>query len=151
MLYAILLASVAALWRISQDRDGFAPHIPTNRYTWTYGPTAVLIVVIGFWRQVEYYCKLLAPWHQLRRGAGASATLLDYVSPFQFTSFFGWRSIMEQCQWLLPLSACLSEIGCTFEQGCHSPAVPTNFMVDHFLYWPPCSQQWCGNGFGTSN
>ena len=89
VLYIVLLASVTLLWRISQHNDGFNPRISTNHYIWAYGPTAVLIIVVSLWRQVEYHCKVLAPWHELKRGAEASRSLLlDYVSPFQLASLW---------------------------------------------------------------
>jgi Protein of unknown function (DUF3433) len=89
VLYMMLLAAVTTLWRICRDQDGFRPPISTNHYTWTYGPTAVLIIVVSLWRQVEYHCKVLAPWHELKQGAEPSRSLLlDYVSPFQFTTLW---------------------------------------------------------------
>jgi hypothetical protein len=89
VLYVLLLMSVVLLWRISRDHDGFTPHISTNHYTWTYGPTAVLTVFVSLWRQTEYHCKVLAPWHEMKQGANASRSLLlDYVSPIQFTSLW---------------------------------------------------------------
>ena len=97
VLYLILLLSVTLLWRASRHRNGFTPHISTNRYTWTYGPTAVLVIVVGLWRQVAYYSSILAPWHEMKRGAESSRSLLlDYVSPFQVVSLwlaFKHRSI----------------------------------------------------------
>ncbi|ERF74794.1 hypothetical protein EPUS_03178 [Endocarpon pusillum Z07020] len=88
VLYIILLLSVILLWHFSRDRDGFAPRISTNHYTWTYGPTAVLVIVVGLWRQVAYYSSVLAPWHEMKRGAESSRSLLlGYVSPFQVIIF----------------------------------------------------------------
>ena len=97
VLYIVLLLSVILLWHFSRDKDGFAPRISTNHYTWTYGPTAVLVIVVGLWRQVAYYSSVLAPWHEMKRGAESSRSLLlDYVSPFQVVSLwlaFRHRSI----------------------------------------------------------
>ena len=47
VLYLILLLNVILLWRVSRHRNGFTPQIFTNRYTWTYGPTAVFVIVVG--------------------------------------------------------------------------------------------------------
>lgn len=86
--YILLLVCVAALWRVSRDQNGFTPSISTNRYTWTYGPTALLVIVVSLWRQLDYHCKVLAPWQEMKRGAEASRSLLlDYVSPFQLDTF----------------------------------------------------------------
>jgi Protein of unknown function (DUF3433) len=124
VLYIALLASVTLLWRVSQDQDGFTPHISTNHYTWTYGPTAILIMVVGLWRQVEYHCKVLAPWHELKRGAGASRSLLlDYVSPFQLTSL--WLAFKHGA---MPVIAAITGFACLklvvsfarASQWCHS-------------------------------
>jgi Protein of unknown function (DUF3433) len=61
-----------------------------NPYTWVYGPTALLVIVTSFWRQVDYHCKALRPWSELQEGpADADRTLLlDLVSPFQLVSLF---------------------------------------------------------------
>ncbi|OAL24941.1 hypothetical protein AYO22_05277 [Fonsecaea multimorphosa] len=62
----------------------------SNHFTWTYGPTAVLTIVVASWRQIDYYCKALAPWDELHRGnvQPLKSVLLDYKSPLQIISFY---------------------------------------------------------------
>ncbi|KIW99056.1 uncharacterized protein Z519_00719 [Cladophialophora bantiana CBS 173.52] len=62
----------------------------SNHFTWTYGPTAVLTIVVAAWRQIDYYCKALAPWDELYRGNAhpSKSVLLDYKSPLQIISFY---------------------------------------------------------------
>lgn len=100
VLYIVLLSSVILLWHFSRDKNGFAPRISTNHYTWTYGPTAVLVIVLGLWRQVEYFCKVLAPWHEMKHGAKSSRSLfLDYVSPFQVASL--WLAFKQKTMFVI--------------------------------------------------
>ena len=43
----------------------------------------VLVVVAALWRQIDFYCKELAPWEEMRKGPAAArvSLLLDYTSP----------------------------------------------------------------------
>jgi Protein of unknown function (DUF3433) len=88
-LFAAFDASLIALWWSNEAQNGFRPTLTSNYYAWTYGPTAVLVVVLGLWRQVDYQCKILQPWQEMRRGATSAAhsVLLDYISPLNITSF----------------------------------------------------------------
>jgi Protein of unknown function (DUF3433) len=88
-LFAAFDASLIALWRFNKAQNGFRPTLSSNHYAWTYGPTAVLVVVLGLWRQVDYHCKIIQPWQQMRKGAtnAAQSVLLDYISPLNITSF----------------------------------------------------------------
>ncbi|KAH8807598.1 hypothetical protein F5884DRAFT_344007 [Xylogone sp. PMI_703] len=90
---SIAFASVAAasliLYFVSKDRSGFRP-ITTNHYSWTYGPTALLVIIAALWNRVNYQVKSLAPWYNLRRAAckPERSILLDYVSPLSILSMF---------------------------------------------------------------
>lgn len=88
LLFASLLISLLLVWYSNVQRNGFYVAPATSPYTWTYGPTAVLVIVISMWRMVDFHCKSLTPWDELRRGPiGASRSLLlDYLSPFQLSS-----------------------------------------------------------------
>jgi hypothetical protein len=48
----------------------------------------VLVCVLAFWRQVDYYCKLMQPWQELRKGQvdAERSILLNYLSPMHTTS-----------------------------------------------------------------
>jgi hypothetical protein len=83
-LFAALVLALILLWHYSNLYNGFTL-ISLNHYAWTYGPTAVLVIIVSLWRQVDFYCKALTPWNELRKG-GATASrslLLDYISPIQ--------------------------------------------------------------------
>lgn len=60
-----------------------------NHYAWTYGPTAVLVIVLSLWRQVDYYCKLMHPWQKMYKSPtdAVDSFMLDYVSPLLITSW----------------------------------------------------------------
>ena len=71
------------VWHTVATSAGLSIRIIQNHYVWTYGPTAVLVIVISFWRQVDYYCKARTPWQEMRNGAtkASRSMLLDYISP----------------------------------------------------------------------
>lgn len=87
-VFALLAIALALLWRFV-TRDSGIPLITSNHYSWTYGPTALLVIVVAFWRQVDYHCKAIAPWTVLQKEQlkGSRNLLLDYVSPIQVSSF----------------------------------------------------------------
>jgi hypothetical protein len=83
-LFAALVLTLLLLWHYSNLYNGFTL-ISLNHYAWTFGPTAILVIIASLWRQVDFYCKALTPWNELRKG-GATASrslLLDYISPIQ--------------------------------------------------------------------
>jgi hypothetical protein len=87
-LFISLVISLEILWSTNRSQHGFRPILSTNHYAWTYGPTAVLVVVLSLWRQVDYHCKLMQPWLELRKGSAdaLNSMLLDYLSPMHVTS-----------------------------------------------------------------
>ena len=93
-LAVIFLAFVIALlllWHFDKPNNGLALNT-SFRYVWAYGPTAVLVVVVSLWRQVDYWCKKLAPWDELNKhdALASKSLLLDYLSPIQLVSL--WRA-----------------------------------------------------------
>lgn len=90
LLFTLLLISLIIVWRVVVSHDGLPLTLTSNHYVWKYGPTALLIIVLGLWRQVDYYCKLTQPWRQLRTGYTEPqlGILLDYVSPMQVISLY---------------------------------------------------------------
>lgn len=89
VLFAALSVALILLSYFSKLNHGFNVQETTNRYTYTYAPTAVLIILVSLWRQLDYYCKCLIPWEHLRKGEArvSESLLLDYISPMQLTSF----------------------------------------------------------------
>ncbi|KAF7187849.1 hypothetical protein HII31_10749 [Pseudocercospora fuligena] len=88
VLFAALISGLIVLWRVDQSQDGFTPTISSNHYAWTYGPTAVLVIVLSLWRQLDYHCKTLQPWAELRKNQADAkrSVMLDYVAPLNITS-----------------------------------------------------------------
>lgn len=87
-LFVALAVALIVLWFTNNALGGYPTTLSSNHYAWTYGPTAVLVVVISFWRQVDYHCKVIQPWKELRNGPtdGTHSVLLDYLSPLQIIS-----------------------------------------------------------------
>jgi hypothetical protein len=88
LAFAALLTGLLLVWYSNVEKNGFYVAPSTSPYTWTYGPTAVLVLVISLWRMVDFHCKSLTPWDELRRGpvVASRSLLLDYLSPFQLSS-----------------------------------------------------------------
>ncbi|KAH8686259.1 hypothetical protein BGZ61DRAFT_313724, partial [Ilyonectria robusta] len=88
LLFLTCAASLITLDRLIASRDGLALTISSSSYSWTYGPTAILVVILSFWRRVDYYYKSLQPWRELwaRPVPADKSLLLDYITPFQGTS-----------------------------------------------------------------
>ena len=88
-LFTALVASLIVLLVVEQDDDGIRPTLSSNHYVWTYGPTAVLVIVLSLWRQVDYYCKLMQPWQEMSKSPkdADNSLLLDYISPPLLTSW----------------------------------------------------------------
>ncbi|KIW24361.1 uncharacterized protein PV07_10079 [Cladophialophora immunda] len=83
LLFLVLVAGLVILWRFAEIRHGIRTAITSNHYAWTYGPTALFVLVGVPWRQVDFHCRTLAPWAHLRGGPASAkeSLLLDYVSP----------------------------------------------------------------------
>ncbi|KAK4946582.1 hypothetical protein LTR10_014434 [Elasticomyces elasticus] len=86
-VFTVLAVALLLLWRLNEQEGGFTL-ITSNHYSWTYGPTGILVIVVAFWRQVDYHCKLIAPWTALKKEQRTASQnlLLDYVSPLQIAS-----------------------------------------------------------------
>lgn len=87
--FVILIIALILLYHYSQLRDGFSITESTNPYTWKYGPTAVLVIVIALWLQVDYRLKLQAPWARMQSTSCPveDSVLLDYITP-------SWPSVL---------------------------------------------------------
>lgn len=57
LILLVLSAGSILLWRLSKEKNGFA-HISAH-CAWTFGPTALLTVIVGFWGPVSYSCRML--------------------------------------------------------------------------------------------
>lgn len=93
MFFATILVGILtvliATWSYARSHQGLSL-ITTNHYTWTFGPTAIFILVISYWRLVDYHTKALSPWAELANGPSPTdrTLFLDYVSALLQTAFW---------------------------------------------------------------
>ncbi|KAH9233961.1 hypothetical protein K456DRAFT_36705 [Colletotrichum gloeosporioides 23] len=82
-LFTTLWVALIILWRYGVANSGFVIHPEATPFSWTYSPTAILALITGLWRQVDYHAKMNQPWQQLAKEAtpAANSVLLDYISP----------------------------------------------------------------------
>ncbi|PLB52496.1 hypothetical protein P170DRAFT_507272 [Aspergillus steynii IBT 23096] len=103
-IVALILIGIAlGLVYCFAERDNGFVLIFNDRYSWAYGPTVVLVLVAGLWRQVDYWCKTLAPWRELQQGwAPANKSLfLDYVGQIHI---FGCWAALKNKHWTVSAS-----------------------------------------------
>ena len=95
ILFLVLIIVLQLLRYVSNTHSGF-DLITQNYYTWTFGPTAVLVICAELWWQVDYWCKSLQPWENLRKGPqpAANSVLLDHVSPL--LPVIWWNSFRQK-------------------------------------------------------
>lgn len=67
--------------------------LTSNHYAWTYGPTALFVVITSFWRLMDFNCKALAPWVELHKGPSTAdrSMWLDHISSFLVSTV--WKAI----------------------------------------------------------
>ncbi|KAL7625202.1 hypothetical protein AAE478_004417 [Parahypoxylon ruwenzoriense] len=82
LAFVVLITSIQILLSISRKNQGLTTSQDNIHYIWTYGPTAILSLILGVWNRVDFQAKMAAPWLNMSRGyASARRTLLlDYVS-----------------------------------------------------------------------
>ncbi|RWA13316.1 hypothetical protein EKO27_g1755 [Xylaria grammica] len=87
--FILLAVGLVLIWSFVNQYDGIPLTLTTNHYAWTYGPTAVLTVVVSLWRRVNYCIMVNQPWQGLHKGPqeASKTVLLDYIWPLQITSF----------------------------------------------------------------
>ncbi|KAJ9612869.1 hypothetical protein H2200_002810 [Cladophialophora chaetospira] len=96
VLFLLLIIGLVLLYYFAKKNNGISTQISSNHYFWTYGPTAVLMLVTALWRQVDYTCRRLTPWEEFlhQQPDEKKSLLLDYISPFLLISL--WRAIRFQ-------------------------------------------------------
>lgn len=77
-----IIPALLLIRRYAEKTNGFTL-LTTNHYTWTYGPTAIFIILLSLWRLLDYNCKSLMPWSELAKApVGADRSiLLDHLTP----------------------------------------------------------------------
>ncbi|KAK5046691.1 hypothetical protein LTR84_007452 [Exophiala bonariae] len=95
LFFAAVIAALQVVYSISAANRGIVTSDDEKHYLWTYGPTAIFVIVTVLWRQVDYAAKSIQPWAEMAKGpqTAKNSLLLDYVTPFQLVSL--WRSIRK--------------------------------------------------------
>ncbi len=90
LFFSAFWVTLVVLWHIVSVQDGLVLTLTSNYYAWTYVPTAILIIVLSFWRQIDYHCKVSQPWREMMAGCCTAecSLLLDYISPPQVFSLY---------------------------------------------------------------
>ncbi|KAK4942606.1 hypothetical protein LTR10_017735 [Elasticomyces elasticus] len=90
-----IIAGLQAVYSVSVKNQGIAKSNDNKHYLWTYGPTAIFVVLTVLWRQVDYAAKSIQPWAEMAKGPQPvqDSLLLDYVTPFQLFSL--WKSLRK--------------------------------------------------------
>ncbi|KAL5360844.1 hypothetical protein BJX96DRAFT_184846 [Aspergillus floccosus] len=98
LLFVAILCSLVALYKYTQ-REHRSLGIETDGsryyYLWTYGPTAVFMILTAGWTQVEYRAAQLMPWVLMLRGRtpASESIFLDYLSNWNVVSLY--RSLRQ--------------------------------------------------------
>ncbi|CEI63321.1 unnamed protein product [Fusarium venenatum] len=89
-IFASCSVSLIAMHRFMHAQGGLPLKLSSSEYSWTYGPTAVLVIIMSLWRRIDYYYKSTQPWMELQSGPvpASRSLLLDYISPFQLQSMY---------------------------------------------------------------
>ena len=99
LLFVLLVIILIILYHFSNLHHGLSTQTANFHYSWTYGPTGgeilptsdesphtnlgvVFAFLLCLWRLVDYHCKMLQPWQEMRGRPAAPETslLLDYIS-----------------------------------------------------------------------
>lgn len=88
-LFVLLAVSLILINYFATRHKGLPLFWTANHYSWTYGPTVMLVIIIGFWRRVCSCVMVNQPWHELYKGPqpASQTMLLDYLWPPLTTSF----------------------------------------------------------------
>ncbi|KAI1271663.1 hypothetical protein F5Y07DRAFT_382289 [Xylaria sp. FL0933] len=88
-LFLLFAVGLILIWHFANHYKGIPLTLTTNHYAWTYGPTAILTIVVSLWRRVNYCTMVNQPWQELHNGPqdATKTVLLGYIWPLQITSF----------------------------------------------------------------
>ncbi|KAF7511141.1 hypothetical protein GJ744_005372 [Endocarpon pusillum] len=94
--FLVLALATVTIYVVSAKQAGLVTQTYSNRYSWTYGPTAVFVLLNGLWWQIDYWCKMIMPWHRMRKAATPAdqSILRDYLSPISFSTM--WMSFRSK-------------------------------------------------------
>jgi hypothetical protein len=67
IVFAVIIGVLVMLVQYSRKHQGFAIYSSLNPFALRYAPTGAFVVIIAFWRQLDYIYKVQAPWIQLHK------------------------------------------------------------------------------------
>lgn len=84
LFFSSILAALIIIRTINRKNNGFHVAPGSVSYSWKFGPTALFVIVIAFWRILDYHMRCQAAWKQMAKGPTPvqKSLLLDYLSPF---------------------------------------------------------------------
>lgn len=88
--FTLSIVVLEVLSYLSQHKNGLSKQNQSRRYLWNYGPCAVFFLVASVWHRLKYRTQQLMPWRTMAGGPAAAShsLLLDYISPWNISSFF---------------------------------------------------------------
>jgi hypothetical protein len=105
-LFGVMILALEAIFAVSLHKHGLATSYSHLHYLWTYGPTAVIILVAVIWARLDYEAKITAPWLRPRTASGTrEMLLLDYISMFPLSVPF---KALRNRDYLVAASATIS-------------------------------------------
>ncbi|OTA79563.1 hypothetical protein M434DRAFT_381807 [Hypoxylon sp. CO27-5] len=108
VLFGAMVVALEVLFAISQKYQGLTEGSsnPSYRYSWTYGPTAILTLIHAFWNRVDYDAKTAAPWLGNKKVyTDRDSLLLDYLDITPPEVIF---KALRRRDWLVVASATIS-------------------------------------------
>lgn len=96
VLFCGMIVALEVLNLESTKHNGLATSYENLHYSWTYGPTAILTIVVAVWSRVEFQAKRSAPWQGMLQEPETAdrSVLLDYVSEMQPVAL--WNSLKNR-------------------------------------------------------
>lgn len=67
-VFTALLLALILLYHFAEANHGLSTQETSNHYAWTYSPTALLVFILAGWRQIDFTCRILAPWRHAMNG-----------------------------------------------------------------------------------
>ncbi|KAI0412855.1 hypothetical protein F5X98DRAFT_391450 [Xylaria grammica] len=90
VVFSLVWIGLIILWHYGQQDDGIAITLSRSHYSWKYGPTVIVTILLTLWRRVDYDSKLIQPWREMEHGPvdSSKSLLLDYISPVQIITIY---------------------------------------------------------------
>ncbi|ORY09323.1 hypothetical protein BCR34DRAFT_568699 [Clohesyomyces aquaticus] len=96
LVFLGLFSVILALYLYSEAHQGLLSVAASSQYAWRYIPTAVFVFAASLWYQVDFHCKELTPYDELKRAPAPSerSILLDYIDPILPVGL--WRALKRR-------------------------------------------------------